>query len=602
MVALKLQNFGGMVPSMDDRLLPQNNASLSQNAWVHNGALEGIPVPVIVHTLASSTAVKAFRIPYDKYGKNNITDSYWLEFEYANTDVVTSPTASDTYERYYWAGEGTVPMYTTKARVAASLSPFKLGIPAPPTLPGLSVTGGGAPTETRAYVYTWVSEYGEEGPPSPPRTVTGNANGSWDLTFSAPGALATDRNLTHTRIYRTITGTTGSTTYYLVTEITIGTLSHSDTASTVTVTGNGVLASTFWSAPPTDLVSMVSMPNGMVAGFRDNEVWFCEPYRPHAWPVTYSVAVDSPIVGLGVIGQTLIVCTTVSPYAISGINPATMSISKIATYEPCLSRGSIVSTLRGVIYASQNGLALATPGGVINASRNLISKDVWLDAENFLSIDSLRGTVLLDSNYYCWGSPGGDCFEETAFEMTAFLDVDYTGSYKGALIDVADNRIAYTKLSSSVPTDNCFADQWTGEVMLIRDGSVYWLDLAPSRARATYIWRSKTLETPNQRNFQALRAYFDTPQTAGEGTFAQGWWDDPDQWDDTLVWNDGTPFGQVRLYGDGVLKWERELRQSGDLMRLPAGYKATFWEVEIESSVPVYSVEVATGAKELGSV
>lgn len=602
MVALKLQNFGGMVPSMDARLLPPGNASLSQNTWVYNGSLEGLPSPVVVHTLVSPTAVKTFRIPYDKYGKDNITDSYWLEFESANVDIVTSPTASDTYERYYWAGEGTEPMYNTKARIASSSASFKLGIPAPTVAPGLSVSGGGAPTETRAYVYTWVSEYGEEGPPSPPTTVTGNANGSWDLTFTAPGAAATGRNLTHTRVYRTITGSSGSTTYYLVTEITIGTLSHGDTASTVTVAGNNVLASTFWTGPPTDLMGMISMPNGMIAGFRANEVWFCEPYRPHAWPVTYTVAVDSPIVGLGALGQTLIVCTTVSPYAVSGVNPATMSISKIATYEPCLSRGSIVSTLRGVIYASQNGLVLATPGGVVNASRNLISKDVWLDAENFLDVGTLKGAVLNDSNYYCWGSPSGDVFEETAFEMTAFLDTNYAGAYVGAMIDVADSRVAYTKLTSATPTLNCFTDQWTGEVMLIRDGKVNWLDMAPSRARSSYIWRSKTLETPNQRNFQALRTYFDTPATAGAGTFAQGWWDDADQWDDTLIWNDGAAFGYVRLYGDGVLRWERELRQSGDLMRLPAGYKATYWEVEVESSVPVYSVEVSTAAKELGSV
>ena len=41
----------------------------------------------------------------------------------------------------------------------------------------------------------------------------------------------------------------------------------------------------------------------MIAGWKDNEVWFCEPYRPHAWPVKYVVNVDYPIVGLGTIDQ-----------------------------------------------------------------------------------------------------------------------------------------------------------------------------------------------------------------------------------------------------------------------------------------------------------
>lgn len=602
MVALKLQNFGGMIPAVDPRLLPQTNAELSTNTWLYNGALEGLPEPVPVHTMVSPTAIKVFRIPFQKFGKDNIPDSYWLEFQTTDVDVVTSPTASDSFERYYWAGLGMAPQYNTKARIEVAATPFKLGIPAPTTAPGVIVSGGAAPTETRAYVYTWVSGFGEEGPPSPPQVVTGNANGTWDLTLSSPGAAATDRNLTDTRIYRTITGSSGSTTYYLVAEIAIGTTAYADTVPTVTVAGNNILQSTFWTEPPSDLQGMIAMPNGIIAGWRENEIWFCEPYRPHAWPVTYVVAVDSPVVGLGVMGQTLIVCTSVSPYAISGVNPATMSISRIATYEPCLSRGSIISTPNGVIYASQNGLILATPAGAANVSRNLISKDVWLDQENFLNVTNLKAAVLNNNNYYCWGAVGGDCFEPTAFELTAFLPTDFTGSYTGALLEVGDGRVGYTKLTSTLPTENCFTDQWTGEVLLIRNGQVLWLDMAPTRARSTYVWKSKVLETPNQRNFQAMRIYFNEPPFADEGTFAQGWWDDADQWDDTLIWNDGTSYGTVRLYSDGVFRWQRPLRRSGDLMRLPAGFKGTYWQIEVEASVEVYSIEMATGVKELGGV
>ena len=46
----------------------------------------------------------------------------------------------------------------------------------------------------------------------------------------------------------------------------------------------------------------------------------------------------------------------------------------------------------------------------------------------------------------------------------------------------------------------------------------------------------------------------------------------------------------------------RELRTSGEIFRIPTGFKATFWEVEVEARVKIYSVELATTAKELADV
>ena len=593
MVALKIQNFGAMIPAVDGRLLPQNNAELSQNTWLYSGALEGLPVATEAHTLANPTALKAFRVPYQKFGKDNIPDSFWLEFTSREIDVVASPVVGDTHDRYYWAGVGTVPRYNTRARIANGDPSYLLGIPAPTTAPGVSPTGGTGPSETRAYVYTWVSTYGEEGPPSPPTSATGNADGTWNLTVTAPGAAATDRSLATVRVYRTITGSSGSTTYYYVDEFAIAGTAYADTEPTVTVTGNGVLNSLYWTEPPSDLEGIVTMPNGMLAGWRANEVWFCEPYRPHAWPAIYTIAVEGAIVGLGVIGQSLIVCTTISPYTVSGVNPASMAVSKIATVEPCLSRGSIVSTPRGVVYASQNGLVVAAPGSAQVITKNLITKNLWLDRTNYLNATTLRAALLGDA-YYCWGATADGCFEETAFETTAFLQEDFTGSYSGALIDIGDARVGYTKLDQSAPVENCWQDPWTGEVLTIRDGKIYWLDLDPTRSRQPYMWKSKVFETPNQRNFGAMRIYFSTysdsptlnpvPNAALVQSLAA------DQ------------YGLVRIYCDGVHRYTREIRTPGEIFRLPSGFKATYWQIEIEARVKVFSIELASTPTELGSV
>jgi hypothetical protein len=593
MVATKLQNFGAMIPAVDDRLLPQNNAALSQNCWVYKGSLEAFPNMTPVHTL-SSTNIGAFRIPIQNYGKDNIPDSYWLEFQTKNFDVISSPVVGDSYERFYWAGDTFSPMYNTKARIAASQSEYILGIPSPSVAPSVVVTGGTGPTETRAYVYTWVSTYGEEGPPSEPVLQTGNSDGTWDVTLTAPTVGdTTSRSLDYVRIYRTITGTSGSTTYYLVVEQAIGTTTYADSIGTTTVAGNSILESTFYTAPPNDIQGITAMPNGIVAGFRENEVWFSEPYKPHAWPTQYTVAVDGEIVGLGVMGQTLVVCTRISPYTISGVNPASMAVSNISTVEPCLSRGSIVSTPRGVVYASQNGLIAVTPGQTNNVTNNLMTKDIWLDVQNYIDPQKIQAATLGDA-YYCWGSLGTGCFEDTCFENTAFVLDDFTGAYLGAAIDINDPRIGYMKLTDTTATENCWRDEWTGEILVVRGGDVYWLDLDPDRSRGTYLWKSKVLETPNKRNFAAMRIYFETYSDSPELN--------PTPNADLVQTLAADQYGLARVYADGVLKFTRELRTSGEMMRLPSGFKGTFWQVEIEARVKVNSIEIATTALELGSV
>lgn len=607
MVALKLQNFGGMLPVLDNRLLPPNQAWLAQNTWLVSGAVEGIREPRSVYTLVGANTTKAFRIPKSSYLKEYMKDSYWLEFDHPYTDVIQSPSVGDIYDRFYWASPDGQPKYNTKARIAAGNPERLLGVPAPVTPPTVGVTGGVAPTETRAYVYTWVTTYGEEGPPSPPTLFTGNASGTWNITVTAPGAgVTTGRTLSRTRIYRTITGASGATTYYYVGDMAVGTTAFNDAVATTTVAANNILESVFYEPPPLDLQGMVAMPNGIIAGFRANEVYFCEPYLPHAWPSPYALAIEGQIVGLGVIGQTLVVLTTGSPYTISGINPAAMAISRMAFTEPCLSRGSILSTPSGVVYASPNGLAVVVPGSVQVVTKNIFAKDDWLNQPQITRISRLRASAV-NGAYYAWGSPARGSFEETAFEPTAFNQVDGQDSYVGMYIDVNDPRAAYVKLKSELSTTNCYMDVWTGETLIIREGVVYWLDVTPTRAKETYIWRSKVFETPNGRNFEAMRIYFNAdPDDIVEGTFTGDTWDDTLAWDDTDYWYDNLTniFGTVRVYtgGNNRLVYQRDIRTNGEMMRLPSGFKATYWYIEIEAKCRVWSVELATTAKELGSV
>ncbi|MGI9135792.1 MAG: hypothetical protein ACR2JS_01880, partial [Candidatus Nanopelagicales bacterium] len=444
--------------------------------------------------------------------------------------------------------------------------------------------------ETRAYVYTWVSEYGEEGPPSPAALNTGWSGDPWYIKVTAPtSADSAERNITKVRIYRTVTGSGGATTYFLVDELPIATTAYTDTKSDDIVSDSSILESYFWAPPPSDMKGMASMPNGMVAGFRKREVWFCEPYRPHAWPAPYTLTFDADIVGLGVTGQTLIVLTTSAPYAVTGINPSQMAVARLKRVEPCVSKGSIVSTANGVLYCSPNGLALATPGDVTIVTKDLVTKDHWEDLVNTVTLRACQ----LGGAYYGWGTIQPGCYEASSFENSAFQLDDYNGSYRGVFIDLANNRVAFNTLHTSEVTVNTFTDVWTGEIFIIRNGKVYWLDLSFDRPHAPFKWRSKIFEMPNRRNLEAMRVWFtkfkDTPDlnpvpVINPSTLADDMW------------------GIVRVYADDRLIYCRELRTSGEFFRLPSGFKATWWQVEVEARIQVNNIEVATAAKELMNV
>lgn len=594
MPAAKIKTFGGMIPAQDDRLLPDQAAARSENTWLYSGALRGIPAPKFLRNCATATTSKVYRIPNNFNDAAHLADADWLDFEDPETDVIRAPVHGDTFDRYYWASSSSAPRYNTRARIKAASAPFILGIPAPGTAPGVVVTGGSGTTETRAYVYTRVSAYGEEGPPSPPTVVTGFVSGSWGLTFTAaaPGDLGTDRNLTLTRIYRTMSSVGGGASFFLVAEIAIATLSYADTIANSVVSANSILPSTNWSAPPSNLQGWVVMPNGIIAGWRESEVWFSEPYRPHAWPAAYTLTVDYPVVGLGVIGQTLVVCTQGFPTAITGVHPSSMTEARLANFEPCMSRGSIVSAPEGVYYASPNGLIVVSQGaGAVNVTRDLITKDRWQDLTPIATLRAAR----LGAAYYAFGSVRFGVFEPTAFETTAFTQEDFTGAYVGVLIDPTNQRVAFNALASTAPNVNSFNDAWSGELFLIRGGKLYWVDIADDETTVeVFKWKSKIFELPSGTNFAAMKVTFNVPTSAPAlnpvrntnlvQTLAA------DQW------------GLVRVYADGVLKCTRELRVSGELMRIPSGFVADAYQFEIEARVDVKSFQAATSARELAEV
>jgi hypothetical protein len=598
MVAVRISPFGGMVPAVDDRLLASHSAALAQDTWTYPGTLKGTPKLKELYDLSNLQSRKVYRLPNNYVDSVHISDSTWVEFESADTEIIRSQVIDDSFDRYYWASPLDAPRYMTLAQLKAAAptttGAYFIGIPAPGNISAVASGGSSSTLKAVSYVQTFVSAYGEEGPPSTPVTLNGvkiDATVTVTLHAADPGDLGTNRNLTKSRIYRTITSTSGATTYFFVTEVPIATTTYADSATDAVIGFNAQISSTTWTAPPADLSGWVSLGNGIVAGFRSNEIWFCEPFRMHAWPAQYTLVVEYPIVGLGVQNQQLVVCTEGFTYTVTGIAPASMSLNKIAGLTPCTSRGSIVSATEGVYFSTPAGLALISSAGLVVATKELIRKEKWTE---LVATSTLRAAQV-GGGYYAFGQAILGVFQDDAFQEDAVQQEDFGGALKGILVDTTNKFVAFNLLSSDIPVDNVMVDAWSNEVFIILDGKVMWLDIGDTQQpRVAYTWRSKIFQIAVKRSLQAAKVYFTVPPGSPALNPVQNM-----AQVQTLA---ADQYGLFRVYADGRLVMTRELRTSGELMRLPSGFKADFWQFELEARVEIDNIQVASSVEELQTV
>jgi uncharacterized repeat protein (TIGR02059 family) len=137
MPVTKINLFGGMIPAINNRLLPDTNAAISRDTWLYSGPLSGFKEPVYIRDLEDSNTKRVFRIPLDPYEKTNFNNSTWMEFTDPTVDVVRGPINDDAYSRYYWTGESTICLYNSLQRIQNGDPPLKLGVPEPAVAPGI---------------------------------------------------------------------------------------------------------------------------------------------------------------------------------------------------------------------------------------------------------------------------------------------------------------------------------------------------------------------------------------------------------------------------------------------------------------------------------
>jgi hypothetical protein len=267
---IKLDNFSGTVPRTGPTQLEANQAQTASNVKLQSRELRSWRKPTEVYAPTTAGVETIFKL-------EGAGGAYkWLTWA-SDVDIVPGPVADFTDYRIYYTGDG-APKKTNWALATTSgtgTDPFPdswlyMGVPNPTGAPTLAASSSTAPAEVRAYVYTYVSTFGvvkEESGPSPAATVTVNTASGTVTVSGFTAAPTTGYNITHRRIYRTITGAS-SVTYSFVAEIPVATTSYVDSLTATQLGEN--LPSLNFEPPPSDLKGLVAMPNGMLAGFRDN--------------------------------------------------------------------------------------------------------------------------------------------------------------------------------------------------------------------------------------------------------------------------------------------------------------------------------------------
>jgi len=227
-----------------------------------------------------------------------------------------------------------------------------------------------ADVRDRVYVYNFVSEQGEEGPPSPPSNiVTVGPDQQVDLS-GMDVSVAGSYDLFEKYIYRAEDGD-----YQYVGTAVLASATYSDTVLEADLAE--VMPSANWIAPLTDMTGIIALPNGVMAGFSGNQLCLCEPYQPHAWPPAFRYPADYDIVGIKNIGVDIVIATKGTTYLANGIDPSAVILEKVEVDAACISKRSMVDMGTYVIWATSRGLAAVGQGVREIITRPLMDPADW---------------------------------------------------------------------------------------------------------------------------------------------------------------------------------------------------------------------------------
>jgi len=177
MTSIAVSAFRGIAPRVSPRLLGPNFAQQALNCKLVSGRIDPLNGLELAHASEANVITTMYRYRFGSAYN-------WLVWA-SVVDVARSPVAQDSLGRFYFTGDGEPRMSTYADAITGTLYPaawYVLGVVSPVNAAVITVTGGAAANEDRAYVYTFRTRYAEESGPSPATLVTGKADGAWNIT------------------------------------------------------------------------------------------------------------------------------------------------------------------------------------------------------------------------------------------------------------------------------------------------------------------------------------------------------------------------------------------------------------------------------------
>jgi hypothetical protein len=553
----KLTTFTGLSKKVSPRLLPEDMAQNAQNVFLDSGRIEGIPTDVNDPSESGNTH-PASHISTTTRTIFKATSSSWFTFT-DDVDVIRSPIKEDTHGRFYFTGSGNFPKYTSLSSGVSGSGPyptasFRLGLPTPgaftaaPSVDNTSAADGAA-LSSRAYLYTEITTFGEEGPPSEVTSadIVDAENGA-TVTLTLPAATSGNYSIAKRRIYRTdingvfrfvkdVTGTSAGTTTEAVTDDLLGEeIESSDNLAPPDDTTSD--------HPDGPMLGITTMPNGITAGFSGNTLLFSESFLPHSYPLANQLTTQEDIVAIASIASGLLVTTKGKPLMASGTDPSAMAMVEIDANLPCVNKRSLVDMGEYAIYSSPDGLVLASNSGIQLITEQILTRDQW------------------QTEYY---PSNVEAYEYEGKYIAFTYDGSNNSTKKGFIFDPRGGKNAFVNLDFYATAG--FNDRENDELYLVIDGTLK--KFARGTTKRSYLWKSKEF-------------FSNRPLSPGIAKV------------DAEAYNALT----FKLFADGSLKHTQTVANS-DPFRLPGGYRGKVFEIQLEGTDIINEVCVYESPQEI---
>lgn len=559
---ITLSKFIGEIPTIIPRLLPDGAAQLAKNCKLVDGAIVPLRYSGDYRVLANGNSF------FYKHGTT------WFEYDKV-VDVVNAPIAKN---RLYITGDG-VPKIVTDASII-----YSLAVKAPPT-PLTAVASGVLDVATQStvvYSYTYLTSYDEESEPAPVSNEVVRSPGM-EVTLTGFVAPPSDRNYNRIRIYRSQTSTSGTTDLYFIAEVALPVPSPSYVDLPEDSPIQEAIGTLSYNPPPDDLQGIIALPNGMLAGFTGNKVYFSEPYIPHAWPEKYVLTTNYDIVGLGAFGRSIAIMTKGNPYIATGITPDAMAMELIEVNYPCVNKRGIVDLGYAVAYPSTDGLILVSSEGAKLVTRDLFTRDQW---------QQLNPKTMIACQY-------------DGRYVVCYSYVDSAGATQSGtiIIDLSGQQPFLTR--TDFYTNYMFYEPGAGKLYVLDGQKAKEMD-APNMPYMQMEWRSKKIVLDGPINMGASLVDVDAATTAANQPLPTITVDDAtfvsESFSSTVVAGSvftasPDPAFQAVVYADGAVV--RTFADINIIARLPGGFMARTWEVVVKGRQPVSSIYLAWSPSEL---